>query len=370
MPVVSLIANYCYRLMLSGNAYELFGRRSPITHVKHQFLNTTKPQYHTMVNFAGLCLGFITLLIWCPGAISVKPTHELANSYTGQSFLDGFDFITADDPNGGYVEYVNRNDAVEQSLAYQLKNKTCISVAGWEKLEDDAKGRKSVWLESRFTFGVGMLMIAKFEGMPGSRCGTWPSFYTINKHSSDHFTEVDLYEGANLEDRNEMTVWIGEKAGCKGVSGDVHFTKAGGAVRSSWVYDADGPCSKFYTRWGLTLAMSIENDKIRAWQFGWRQEPDEIRREDALLDIDSWPKPTMLYDSESSGCNVGHVFSNQTLALKVNFCGSKACGTDWELSGCAAQTGMSCEQWVQTRPIGSFMDTSFQIEYIKLFKMV
>lgn len=326
-----------------------------------------------MVNFTGSLLGLITLLTWCTGTISVKPTHELVTSYASKTLLDAFQFITADDPNGGYVDYVDRSYARKRALAFPVcsRDGAYFQADYMRQLGDDAKGRKSVWLESQFTFGPGMLMIARFASMPDRKCGTWPSFYTINKQESAHFTEVDLYEGANLDDRSEMTVWVGEGAGCNSLVDDVHFRKDGGAVRSSWLYDDQDFSHLYGAFWpyDITLVMSVEHDNIRAWRFGKGQEPAEIRRQDTLLDTGLWSAPVIEYNSTMSGCNVGQVFSNQTVALKINFCGSKAGGVGWERSGCAARTGMSCEQWIRFHP-DELANTYFQVEYVKLFKAI
>ena len=51
---------------------------------------------------------------------TVTPAHayNIARDYSGQSFFDGWDFFTGDDPTHGIVDYVNQDDAVRPSLSH------------------------------------------------------------------------------------------------------------------------------------------------------------------------------------------------------------------------------------------------------------
>lgn len=86
-------------------------------------------------------------------------TFELAQSYEGAGFLDGFEFFTGADPTHGQVAYQSQGDAVAKGLAYtDGDGATVLRVDSWTALAA-GQGRDSVRIESKETIGIGSLVV-------------------------------------------------------------------------------------------------------------------------------------------------------------------------------------------------------------------
>jgi hypothetical protein len=59
-------------------------------------------------------------------ANSTKASYSLTDFYTGQSFLDDWEFFSAPDPTHGNVNYQTRADAIKKGLAYVQKDGTTV----------------------------------------------------------------------------------------------------------------------------------------------------------------------------------------------------------------------------------------------------
>ncbi len=93
------------------------------------------------------------------GAPSCCGTFELAQSYAGSTFLDGFDFFTGADPTHGQVHYAARDEAASKGLTYtDASGATVLRVDSWNTLAAGA-GRDSVRIESKQTIGIGSLVV-------------------------------------------------------------------------------------------------------------------------------------------------------------------------------------------------------------------
>jgi hypothetical protein len=100
--------------------------------------------------------------------------YSISRSWNGPQIFDDFDFVTHDDPNGGYVNYVDKPVATEQGLA-SISNGAAIIKVDNTTQNVSGRGRNSVWLQSRDTFGAGTLLVASFAHVPSGACGVWPS---------------------------------------------------------------------------------------------------------------------------------------------------------------------------------------------------
>lgn len=100
----------------------------------------------------------------------------LEDTYNSTNFFDKFDFMTFDDPNSGYVNYLGRTEAIDAGLAAVQDKEVILKVDSKTTIAKGAKirGRDSVRLESKARLNQG-LMIARFTHLPQSACGTWPA---------------------------------------------------------------------------------------------------------------------------------------------------------------------------------------------------
>lgn len=100
----------------------------------------------------------------------------LEDTYNSTNFFDKFDFMTIDDPNSGYVNYLGRTEAINAGLAAVQDKEVVLRVDSKSSFTtaDRRRGRDSVRLESKARLNQG-LMIARFTHLPQSACGTWPA---------------------------------------------------------------------------------------------------------------------------------------------------------------------------------------------------
>lgn len=88
-----------------------------------------------------------------------------------------FEFITIDDSHSSFVNYVDNETALQQKLFKILPNNSIhIGVDTINKVGNNGRGRNSVRIKSRATYNHGLFVI-DLAHMPGSICGTYPTFY-------------------------------------------------------------------------------------------------------------------------------------------------------------------------------------------------
>lgn len=109
-------------------------------------------------------------------------------------------------------------------------------------------------------------MIASFSHVPSAACGAWPSFFTINDHAKLFYVELNLCEGVNLAERNQMTYWFDAEAGCRSLSVadtslNPSLTKRSSVSRAYWTDAAGTFGTDVNENGGVIFAMAIENEK-------------------------------------------------------------------------------------------------------------
>lgn len=322
-------------------------------------------------------------------------SHKLVATFDDVDFKDAFEFVTSEDSNDGYVEYVNETTAFDEALAlpwlphWYAQNYPDLWPAARQKFKEipsylptvirgdwlttpdtTAKGRKSVSLRSKQNFGPGTMVVASFSRVPIQHCGVWPSFsaVSVNTSSNDH-GEIRLYNGANMDTVNLMFL--------KQHIGHDHsdFKKKGAGNDSQtrwWRQDLGSFGENVNQMGGVTFAMDIASDRVRVWALlGSRLKSYGLGLHQAELDVNLWPEPTVIYNStEARVDDFNHLLGNVTMNLKINFCGEYAGGVMWARSGCKVSTGVrTCEEYVRENA-ARFVDTVFQIEYINFFESV
>lgn len=340
-----------------------------------------------LILFVCLLLALYNLM---PRHESSTCSHKLVATFGDVDLIDAFEFVTSEDPNDGYVEYVNETTAFDEALALpwlphwyaqtypdswpaarrEFKEipsywPTVIR-ADWRTTPSmTAKGRKSVSLRSKQKFGPGTMMVVSFSRVPIQHCGVWPSFsaVSVDTSSNDH-GEIHLYNGANMDTANLM--FLQQHIG----HDHAHFMKEQSCNNSQtrwWRQDLGSFGENVNHMGGVTFAMDIANDRVRIWVL-WGRRYDKHQAE---LDVNLWPEPVATYNlTEARVDDFSQLLANVSMNLKINFCGKYAGGVMWARSGCRASTGVqTCEEYVRENA-ARFVDSVFQIEYIKFFESI
>jgi hypothetical protein len=287
-----------------------------------------------------------------------QSNFRLAQSYSGQSFFQGWDFFTGSDPTNGNVQFVNQQTATSSNL-------TSINSAGNAvmRVDDTAQvsgNRNSVRIQTQFTF-TGGLVIMDSVHMP-TGCGTWPAFWT-NGANWPVTGEIDIVEGVNDYTNDQVTIHA--NTGCQlptsnitalGISGSVisgtncaalQTNNEGCGVRAVQTNSFGQP---FNANGGGVYAMLWDNSGVSVWFFPRQNIPSDIT---AKAPVPSgWGTP--IASVPASGCNPFQFFQGHSAIFDTTLCGDWA-GSVWTATGvpgqdqsCAQRTGVAtCQQFVQ-----------------------
>jgi hypothetical protein len=106
-----------------------------------------------------------------PSSTSVASSSwKVADSYSGQTFFNGWSFFTAADPTNGNVQYVDQSTA--QSAGLIEINSNGNAVMRVETTPQVQTNRKSVRITTEATFNGGLVVMDAVHMPTG--CGTWP----------------------------------------------------------------------------------------------------------------------------------------------------------------------------------------------------
>lgn len=121
----------------------------------------------------------------------IATTYQISETYTGANWLDAFEFVT-EDPNNGFVNYVNENIAKSSGLYKTNGNDVLFGVDASELLDSTkGPGRKSVRLEGKKNYNHGVFVL-DIKTMPGT-CGMWPAFWSLGQEPWPVKGEVRQY---------------------------------------------------------------------------------------------------------------------------------------------------------------------------------
>ena len=114
-----------------------------------------------------------------PAASAAK--YQIEDSYTGQNWLDGFQFETYDKDNG-FINYQNEAGAKAMGLYATSGTDVMFGPDSMEPLNyRSAVGRKSVRFEGKKDYNHG-LFVLDVKKMPGAG-GMWPSFWSLGRET-------------------------------------------------------------------------------------------------------------------------------------------------------------------------------------------
>ncbi|ODN83771.1 hypothetical protein L198_07667 [Cryptococcus wingfieldii CBS 7118] len=247
---------------------------------------------------------------------------EVQIAYEGQTFFDGWNWFTEDDPSNGLVNYVGRSKAFSDGLAFWTKDGIPgIQAEHWATTDVGAH-RNSVRITTKSLFEGGLFII-DMALMPWG-CGVWPAFWTLGADGAWPETgEIDIIEGVQANTNNHSMPGCAINSSTEdlysGYMGnqDCDSSNVGGSG-CSIISNSDSSFGMpFNEAGGGVFAMLWDNDGIRMWNWNRAQIPSDIS--DSTPSPSTWGLPVGTWDA--SICDLSSFFKAQILTLNVNICG-------------------------------------------------
>jgi len=250
--------------------------------------------------------------------------YRLRQTWTGERFMDKFNFFTRGDPTHGHVKFVDGSTA--RKLGLISINEDNQVYMGVDKTNKAPNGRQAVRLESKLGYGYGMFIL-DLAHMPGAACGSWPAYWTVGDNWPNN-GEIDIIEEVNRANQNQVTLHTG--SGCqmnvaRQMSGtatqkncDVAATgNAGCGVR---VNKAGSYGDGFNQQGGGVYVMERTTENIRVWYFARNEIPADLLGTNP--DPCSWGLPVADFPT-ANNCNKSK-FGPQKFVFDITFCGDWA----------------------------------------------
>jgi hypothetical protein len=109
-----------------------------------------------------------TAVLSALSSTALATKYDIQDSYSGSSFLNGFDFFTKSDPTNGFVTYLDKGAAGTKELIKMKGADQYIGVDYKTTLTRSGPGRDSVRIESKQSYTQG-LFIVDIKHMPGGK---------------------------------------------------------------------------------------------------------------------------------------------------------------------------------------------------------
>ncbi|KAB5592190.1 hypothetical protein CTheo_4341 [Ceratobasidium theobromae] len=238
---------------------------------------------------------------------------------------DGFDFYTDKDPTNGQVQYVDRDTAFSEKLAYVTGDDKVIMKVDNTTWLSQGQNRKSVRIQSKKRFNGG-LFILDLERSPHG-CGTWPAFWTVGPNWPLG-GEIDIFEGVHDNTRNQATFHTAD--GCT-ITNPQNFTGNLLASDCSAYADNNAGCglindsaasfgAPFNAVGGGVFASRWDSNGVWIWFFHRSVVPNDITQK--VPNPSMWGKPTALLSNTS--CPPDKYFWDHQIVFDITFCGDWA----------------------------------------------
>jgi len=302
----------------------------------------------------------------CEGA------YKLQTNYSGNTFFNGWNFFTADDPTHGYVNYLSQAQAQSAGIISTAPGK--VIIASDSKNVASGRGRNSVRITSNQACNAG-LFILDLSHMP-TGCGTWPAWWLVGPNWPNS-GEIDIIEGVNTQTNDATTLHTSN--GCTMSSSNAPFTGTwslgtNGQPATNCYISAPNQANNqgcgiqaaqgtygegFNNEGGGVFAAEWTNQHIQVFYFNRNSIPKDISAD--VPDPTSWGKP-YAYFGLGSMCPSSK-FANMNLVFDLTFCG------DWAgaVFGSQCPGKGTCQSYVQNNP-SAFAQAYWQINYCKVFQ--
>jgi len=298
----------------------------------------------------------VFLLLVCVS--HVYGVYNLANSYAGSTFFDGFAFEAIGDPTHGYVNYVSKADATARGLINTTND--IVYIGTDMKNVASGRGRDSVRLSSNTVYNGGLFVI-DLSHMP-TGCGTWPAFWTVGPNWPNE-GEIDIIEGVNLETADQVTLHTND--GCNianedksKFTGTVGNTNCQGNSGCGIKTGAGSYGAPFNSHQGGVYAMEWTTNYIQT--FYWPRGSVPANVDSKNPDPSTWGKP-FAYFQFGSACPNSH-FKDHKIIFDLTYCG------DWAGAVFSSQCPGkgNCNDYVKNNP-AAFREAYWHIHYVRVF---
>lgn len=142
---------------------------------------------------------YLLILLVHLSAIAIRSTYcsiwSLTADFRGSQFLSEVDYITSKTVTASSLaKYISLNEAQNSRLVYIDQNKNDAFIIRVDNSSLNTPTRNSVRLQSRATYGDGLIVIDLNHTPQG--CGVWPAFWTRTRNGTSN-QEVDIIENVN-----------------------------------------------------------------------------------------------------------------------------------------------------------------------------
>jgi hypothetical protein len=284
---------------------------------------------------------------------------SLQSKVWGPDFFNFFNFVTADDPTSGYVDYVDQ--ATAESSGYITTYDNNDTYIGCDHTNiASGRGRQSVRLESKTTYNYGIFMLY-LSHMP-TGCGTWPSWWTYGPDWPNN-GEIDVIECVDNIYKDQSTLHTGPNCNMDGqpdnYTGSLIQPDCEGDLGCGIINEnAQSSGAPFNTADGGLYAMRYVSYGVSMWFWNEGSIPENALSDDP--NPQTWGEPYANFPF-SATCPESNIV-DQTITFDLTFCG------DWD--GAVFSTdcpGMgSCQSFVQNNP-AAFDEAYWLIHWMKVF---
>ncbi|KAG7529178.1 hypothetical protein FFLO_05765 [Filobasidium floriforme] len=290
------------------------------------------------------------------------PEWVLQQSYQGPSFFDDWDFWSDRDPTNGIVDYQTVDQCRDKGLIYtDGEGRVIMRADSWTDLGLN-QPRPSVRIHSKRLLSLPSLTILDLDHIP-TGCSIWPAYWYCGPNWPNG-GEVDIVEGVNGAERNQMTLHTGE--GCKLTSPGVFSGQTLGTDCHSAPGKNDG-CGiasaadrttgkGFNDDGGGVYVTAWMDGGISIWIFKRWDTPEDVWDRSRTPEPDSWRLPDAHF--AASGCH----FTEMQMIFDTQFCGDWAGSSGaWSGSGCPG----TCAETVMTA--ANFNEAYFAINDLRVY---
>jgi len=328
-----------------------------------------------MITRCAVLLACAVLLGIAQARFFPEASYAISQNYTGDSFFDDWTFFTANDPTHGYVNYVDKTQAMDEGLISTSPAMVYIRADSTNKAS--GRGRDSVRITTNTAWDndEDHLFVMDLAHMPAG-CGDWPAWWLVGPNWPDG-GEVDIIEGVNNGVQDTTTLHTDN--GCdqsqenpNSFSGHWGTGSNNQPATNCYInapnqYDNQG-CgivaatntfgAPFNSNGGGVFVTEWTSTFIRMFFFNPNQVPSDLIY--GKPDPTTWGKP-YAYFTIGSNCPKSH-FNKLQMVINLTFCG------DW--AGAVFNTDCpnlgACNSYVQNNPT-LFRESYWAIRYVSVY---
>ncbi|KAF3042698.1 hypothetical protein E8E12_008097 [Didymella heteroderae] len=306
-------------------------------------------------------------------SVASATKYTPADTYSGSSFFDNFNFVTEEKTNG-FVKYVTRDRAEKQGYISYDGGDAIFGVDYKSKLNSANGGdigRESVRLEGIKEYNKG-LFVLDVKHMPGGICGTWPAFWSLGREPWPVKGEIDIIEGVNQNTNNNFVLHTDTKCKVngKGQTGtqNLYDCALDSPSKSTGcgVTDARGSSfgKGFNAAEGGYYVTEWQAEGIKIWFFPRGSQPHSLLSDEP--DTTTFGEPAASFQGD---CDIEKRFLDQRFIFTNTFCGDWG-GNVYAQSGCPMYQGLdgmgSCKKYVAENP-EVFKDAYWRVSSFKTY---